>query len=447
MDLSGNPIQGEKGRCGAIWSKAIVLPKLTQTKPLHAVCLDDFRVKKVVDAMRLAGYEYEKTQGAGGTYRSISRFLDGMGKKANAPEEPRSLPPPVIDVDVDVDVDASRVSLFSPVSTLSGGSETQTLASRPNKSSSSLKSAFSKLTTLPETRRTAKEAQAGRAIDMAWKDAHRVAYKVGSTILSEGHRNRLHIKELNNAEKIATGVNQLFGIDLLVGNELKRCVKDNRVGKSPPRTGPQSRVAQDDFNLLVDLVFTCQSIEQANCDPNRLDRPRMRSAVSEIVNSKLLADGEDELNAVAFYRRIQDELSRVCKISSCNHREALRAAWLTWYNQNKHYVNWEFWLVELGFSRWPVDAEEKAKHGNVVFFKDQERRLLQYDEMGFSLDGSKNGKGGREAAVLTNPNIPEPKQPTNKSSQKVTCLFGMNFKKEAIPPLFVLASNAKGTYT
>ena len=63
--------------------------------------------------------------------------------------------------------------------------------------------------------------------------------------------------------------------------------------------------------------------------------------------------------------------------------------------------------------------------------------------MGFSLDGKKNGKGGRPAAVPKNPALPDPQQPANHSNQKVTCLCGMNYACEAIPPLFVVASSAE----
>jgi len=104
-------------------------------------------------------------------------------------------------------------------------------------------------------------------------------------------------------------------------------------------------------------------------------------------------------------------------------------------------VQWEAWCVHLGFGRHPRDDKERAAHGNVVFYEGQQRRMIQFDKMGFSLDGKKNGKGGRPAAVTTNPNIPEPAQPTNHSSQKVTCLFGMNYAGEAIPPMFVIASS------
>ena len=65
--------------------------------------------------------------------------------------------------------------------------------------------------------------------------------------------------------------------------------------------------------------------------------------------------------------------------------------------------------------------------------------------MGFSFDGSKNGKRGRSAAVAMNPDLPDPKQPRNKSSQKVTCMSGMSYNNEAIPPMFEVTSSAEGT--
>ena len=39
--------------------------------------------------------------------------------------------------------------------------------------------------------------------------------------------------------------------------------------------------------------------------------------------------------------------------------------------------------------------------------------------MGFSFDGSKNGIGGRHAAIYTNPNLPNPGEAIAKSSEKI----------------------------
>jgi hypothetical protein len=170
----------------------------------------------------------------------------------------------------------------------------------------------------------------------------------------------------------------------------------------------------------------------------------LRSEVCEIVNSKLRADGLDEINGVKFYAKIQKVLSLDCHIHSCDSREALRAAWLTYENQENQYSAWEYVLTNFGFGRWPdVLSGEKGTHGNVVFYDDQERRVVQFDELGFSLDGSKNGKGGRPTATPTNPLLPEAGKPVNKSSSKTSWMFGCNFADEALPPMVVLASSAE----
>ena len=80
--------------------------------------------------------------------------------------------------------------------------------------------------------------------------------------------------------------------------------------------------------------------------------------------------------------------------------------------------------------------------GHVVFLEGQKRRIIQFDEMGFHFDGSKNGVAGRPAAFATNPDIGDPQQQTNKSSQKITCVYGINYEHEPLPPMFVLSTTA-----
>jgi hypothetical protein len=216
----------------------------------------------------------------------------------------------------------------------------------------------------------------------------------------------------------------------------------NQIGVSLPRQGSPTRINERNFQRICQLVFTCQSIEQANCDPNRLDRQDFRSKVGEIVNVKLSNDGLNELNTVKFYEKIQAALSADCHITAVNSREALRAAWLTYGNQENHYTGWECALVNLGFGRWASEGE-KGKSGNVHFYHDQVQRVVQFDEMGFLLDGSKNGKGGRPTATPTNPFLPESGKPVNKSSGKTSWMFGCNFADEALPPMVVLPSTAE----
>ena len=169
----------------------------------------------------------------------------------------------------------------------------------------------------------------------------------------------------------------------------------------------------------------------------------MRSAIMEVINEKLRVDGEDELNDVKFYERIQMELAKDCSITSIDPREALRWAWSTYKNQLDNYERWEEALVELGFGEYSTTDEEKREHGWVKIDPAQKYNIVQMDEMGFSLDGSKNGRGGRKAAMIENRNAPKPSVPTNHSSAKVSGLFAINMAKEALPPLFVLPSEAE----
>ena len=54
------------------------------------------------------------------------------------------------------------------------------------------------------------------------------------------------------------------------------CVRENRVGQSPLRPGGTgSQLSKEDLKLIFDLVFTCQSIKQANGEQHRLGRPKV----------------------------------------------------------------------------------------------------------------------------------------------------------------------------
>ena len=67
---------------------------------------------------------------------------------------------------------------------------------------------------------------------------------------------------------------------------------------------------------------------------------------------------------------------------------------------------------------------------------------MNFDEMGFSYDGCKNGLRGRKAMYHTNKHLPQPGQATNKSAQKNSLICGMNFAFKALPPGIILQSSA-----
>jgi hypothetical protein len=456
LEVSDPRIEDKVALCSLIYDKIKKLPNLKLTPLQDVTSFSNFRDKKLADIMRLAGYTEEESLGGTATYKRIQRRIKASSStsnqnvRSNIEGQARSSGPTSVSISIQ-----SPVSALTPVSGLTSPSSNNgfTDVSEPNfvtrqpKPSSVSMTDVSKVTTLPKRRKNVAAAQHQRATDIIMKDARSSAFKIGSILLHQQRLGRLQIQGLENADQIATRVNQVFRVELVAGEDLKRSVRENRVGMSPPRHGGMIIVSDDDFKLLYDLVFTCESIEQANGDPNRLDRPRMTSAIAEVINEKHRSEGRDEICARAFYRRIEKEASRTVTLSSPCYREALRAAWCTHENFRKNYNQWERCLVEYGFGRWPENDEDIKKHGNVVLFEGQAQRIVQFDEMGFSFDGSKNGKGGRPAAVSTNPDVSDPKQPTSKSAQKVSCMFGMNFAYEAIPPMFVVTSKAEGMST
>ena len=73
-------------------------------------------------------------------------------------------------------------------------------------------------------------------------------------------------------------------------------------------------------------------------------------------------------------------------------------------------------------------------------------RILQYDEIGISFSGSKNGKGGRPGAYSSNSEVNESGMLAHKTSQRVSSILGMNYEEEALPPYHVLATSADRPY-
>jgi hypothetical protein len=441
-----------KQRCYEVTALSCKLPNLHKYN-ISAVGFSNFRSTKTADVMRLLGSSEEQAGNSGKLYRAVDRYIKKIKAAATNPVLTAAggcgIP---IEIDIDDDDHDKHcpwVSVTSTVSTLTtfssspGASSSTTVgASKPKPSSSANRSDFVKLTTLPETRRTTNEKQTARTEEQAWIDIRSISYKVGSIIYDGVQRGRCPLKKFSSAENIVHEVNNLFGCETISGGDLRRSYRDNNTAKSPPRQGPATRIDDDAFALIAQLVFTCQTIEQVNCTPNRLKRPQLISEVGAIVNAKLKADNKDELNEVRFFECIQLALSREVVLTAADPRELLRAMWLTYENQNLNHIRWEQTVVDLGFGRLAASDIQRKEHGNVVLYPGQAQRIVQVDEMGFSSDGSKNGMGGHPGALLSNANVPETGTPVNKSSGRTSWLFGVNFADEALPPLAVFASSA-----
>ena len=75
----------------------------------------------------------------------------------------------------------------------------------------------------------------------------------------------------STSHNITLHVNELIGCDLLSGNEIHQCVKENRVGLSPPCPGSPTRIPDDHFQMIAQALWMCISMDQTNCNPNQLN--------------------------------------------------------------------------------------------------------------------------------------------------------------------------------
>jgi hypothetical protein len=145
------------------------------------------------------------------------------------------------------------------------------------------------------------------------------------------------LKRFVTAEQCADSINDMYGIEGLSGRKLKKAVKEDQVGVSPPPRGRPSNIPDEDFKQIAQLFFTLSAIEQSNADPQRMTRPKLVSLAGIIVNDKLKADGAKEMNDISLYERIQQENSDKQGVVVTDPRDALRVKWLTYYqNQLKN---------------------------------------------------------------------------------------------------------------
>ena len=171
----------------------------------------------------------------------------------------------------------------------------------------------------------------------------------------------------------------------------------------------------------------------------------MKSIIGEIVNQYRKEQRLEELSDLTIYKSIECENSHKQDMKPTDIREAVRTLWLTVDNQQRHHINWENELVNLGFGRHCADTAEFETHGYVVLNDLAVNRIGRCDEMNFSFNGSKNKKGGRPAGQLTNTQIPDRGELAEKSGVKCTLLCGASYNDEAFPILIVLSGKHSET--
>ena len=406
-------------QCYLILQLAKKLPNLTPKKDkkgdiiktdMTRITFNDFRSPKLTDVLRLLDLPSAYLVSSQKYYRNIDRYI----KKQHLIDDGKQLyttkttatkilwPAPVSIVSQPSSLFATAISPLSmsqqsskPVQLIeesesdsNSDSEVESTRHAPTvsyprvSSSSTTLSDFLKVSSLPKTRKSSKQAQDDRTRSLAYRNTFSSAYKTGSSILKDSLDGRVPLQKFDGktakqkALNVACAVNEMYGFDLLCGNEIQQCVKEERVGQSPPRRGAKTRLPSDEEEAIATVVYTALSLQQVNCDPNTLNRPQMRQVIMKIINAALEKRGKDPLNEVKYYERIQQMLSSDVTLTTTNKRDALRTAWCSYENQKQDYITFEQTVVDLDFGRWSQTEEERKEFGNIVLYPGQVSLVL-----------------------------------------------------------------------
>ena len=129
----------------------------------------------------------------------------------------------------------------------------------------------------------------------------------------------------------------------------------------------------------------------------------------------LLQDDE-----VLYKRLYKGFATNVKVINGGSKIEERRVMWTTYNNINTRFNTLRDNLIEMGIARVKLGAE--PGEGELVFFPNQLKRILNLDESGLSLDGNHSLCGGRSSTRFGSANklIPSGCDGTNKSSCRIT---------------------------
>jgi hypothetical protein len=144
-----------------------------------------------------------------------------------------------------------------------------------------------KLSTSTTSRKSSKDAHCAYQNEQELKNMFKSAFQVGTILYRSMQSGENTLKKFSTMEKVAFEINKLFGVELVSGYRLKEGIKNGRRSLSPPRRGPISRIVDVELKALASLVFTAESIEQANCAEDCLEWPELMSRVGKIMNGCL----------------------------------------------------------------------------------------------------------------------------------------------------------------
>ncbi len=142
--------------------------------------------------------------------------------------------------------------------------------------------------------------------------------------------------------------------------------------------GPKPSKDESMFKKISAVLSSHIAISQVNGDPEK-DRSCIISALELLLKGK-------NTRAETIFKKFKKDHASILDVSKEQVREMRRLIWCTPGNLQDCFDEWEGFVITNGFAT-------RNESGDMIFTKDQKRRIINIDETNLSLDGSDGGRG------------------------------------------------------
>ena len=296
------------------------------------------------------------------------------------------------------------------------------------------------------TRRTARQVSEARIQEKFLREDYSRRFKQA---FREGTRDlaRIYDPESNtppyafdeSAHVIVDRLNETFCLDgkrKLSRSTLYRAIEEGRVGQSPLRKGPRTKIP----DVLLNITVTHAEVSQVGNSGELRGRDFKRLLGAAVMGT----DHDSKFTAESAWRKLRREFPERLAATKQMTMEETRAKWTTHDNLKQWFDDGKIDLVSTGLV---FDKEIRGEDGALISeldFRSDEvtRRIINMDETHHDLSIT-GDKGGSRAVVYHNPNFQRGYKRTVKAGRHVTGAYATNAAGEALPPMFIFDSGAK----
>ena len=311
-------------------------------------------------------------------------------------------------------------------------------------SSSACSSSFLERKTRKSSKQTTHANLVAKEESAEYYNRFKAAFKEG-TIAVAAKRDK-KTKSGESVPSIATRLNRKYGLLYQKGKRkltrttLHRAVQNGRIGVSPCKRGPASKIP----DLLLDLTGTHSEVSQVG-NGGELRGKDFKMVMGAAV---LGTQYEGRFKMESAWRKLRKTHPEKLQAANVATGEDARLRWTTYNNLQKWFDDAKLDLIASGLVSDNAVVNERGDLISEVDFgspqrggDDVKRRILNMDETHHDLSITTE-KGGPRSTMYHNPHLQRGYKRTVKAGRHVTGVYATNAAGEVLPPMYIFDSSA-----